>query len=107
MRNLLSSWFGPRARPARPSTAVPRRRPEVEILEDRAVPSISPMPTLASPGPVTITGTRGADQFVVRLQQSGTSPLNIQFSDNGGRTFQTAPLAAVTSVIVNGGGGKD
>src|SRR5262249_25550467 len=96
MRHLLPSWL----RPPPPSTRVlPHCRLEVETLEGRSLPSISsPLPTLAQPGPVTITGTNRPDQLLVRLQPG--SPANVQFSDDGGATFQTAPLAAVTQVIV-------
>ncbi|MCI0458124.1 MAG: DUF4214 domain-containing protein [Gemmataceae bacterium] len=109
MRTLFSSWLGRRTRKAQPARGQFRRRPEVEALEERTVPSITnPLPTVADPGPVTLTGTNRPDQLVIRLQDSSqaTTP-GIQFSDNGGSSFVTAPLAAVTEVIVNGGGGKD
>ncbi len=114
MRTLFHSLLGRRtrqARSAKPAKELPRRRPEVEALEDRALPSIS-LPTAGHPGPVVITGTSGPDQFVIRLQASPasggtTSPTNIQFSDDGGKTFQTAALADVTQVMVDGAGGTD
>jgi len=109
MRNLLRSWFGARTRQARPANPSSRRRPVFETLEDRVVPSISnPLPTVASPGAVTLTGTSGPDQFMVRLQQSGTSGggLSVVFSD-GQTTTQPVPLSAVTSVVINGVGGRD
>jgi hypothetical protein len=103
MRNLLRSWFGQRTGQAWPARALPRRRPEVEILEDRVVPSIS-FSGPGNTGVATITGTSGPDQFKIMLQQSG-STVNIVFSD--GTTQQTAALSGITGVVVNGGGGKD
>ncbi len=105
MRNLFRSWLSwRRSQSAKP---LPRRRPEVETLEDRAVPSIT-LPT-GGPGAVTLTGTSQPDQLMIRLQAptAGSTVTNIEFSDNGGATFQSTALANVTQVIVNGGGGKD
>jgi hypothetical protein len=91
--------------PPKPSA---RFRPAVEGLEDRALPSVS-VPTPGTPGPVTLTGTAGRDQFVVRLAptlQPGPATA-VQFSDDGGRTFTTAALADVTAVNVLGLNGRD
>ena len=101
MRKLLRSWLGPRTSQSQPVRALSRRRPEVETLEDRVVPSIT-LPTAGHPGPVTFTETNAPDQLMIRMQQGSTT--NIQFSEDGGKTFQTAALADVTQVIVNGAG---
>jgi hypothetical protein len=101
MRTLLRRWFGRRTPVARPARELLRRRPEFDILEDRVVPSIT-LPTAGTPGPATLTGTGASGQFLVRLQAN--TPTNVQFSDDGGKTFQTAALSDVTQIIVNGVG---
>jgi hypothetical protein len=76
----------------------------LEGLEDRNLPSIS-FSGPGNTGAVTITGTQGQDQFLVRLKPAANT--TIEFSDNGGATFTDASLAAITSVTVNGLGGRD
>ncbi len=80
------------------------RRPFVETLEDRTLLSIS-RPPAGTSGPVTLTGTPLADQFVMRLQPS--TPANLQLSDNGGAGFASVPLANVTGITVLGLSGRD
>jgi hypothetical protein len=82
----------------------PRWRPFIEALEDRNLLSIS-LPTPGTPGPVQVAGTSGNDQFVIRLDPGNAS--NIQFSDNGGSSFQTASLSDVTSITVSTLQGND
>src|SRR5258708_3472854 len=81
-----------------------RCRPLLEPMEERALPSVAP-PAPGTPGPLTLTGTNGPDQFVIRLQAGAAT--NIQVSDNGGSSFTTAALADVTGINVDGLGGKD
>jgi hypothetical protein len=76
----------------------------VELLEERSLLSI----TFSGPnnsGTTTLSGTAGADQFVIRLHQLGSG--NIDFSDNDGQTFTTAALSGITDVRVQGLGGTD
>jgi hypothetical protein len=87
---------------ARPT--VFRAPPDLEKLEDRTVLSVTFTNSAAMSGDVTLTGTPGNDQFLVRL---GTTSGTIQFSDNNGQTFTTANLAGITSITVNGDGGND
>jgi hypothetical protein len=86
------------------SSLLGRARLDLVCLEDRTVPSIT-LPTPGAPGPVTVAGTDGPDRFVVRMQAG--SMTNVQFSDNGGGSFQTAALADVTSIAVQGLRGHD
>src|SRR6516162_11276727 len=81
-----------------------RSRLLLEGLEDRNLPSIS-FSGPGNTGAVTITGTQGQDQFLVRLKPAANT--TIEFSDNGGATFTDASLAAITSVTVNGLGARD
>lgn len=78
--------------------------PRVEVLEDRTLLSIT-LPTPGMPGPLLLTGTAGADQLLLRLEAGNTG--NLQVSDDGGVTFQTAALADVTRIDVDGRGGRD
>lgn len=103
MGTSIRNWLG-KAKDRRAAKRASSRRPLLEQLEDRAVPAIT-LPTPGTPGPVAVTGTAGPDQFVIRLQ-AGT-PTNIQFSDNNGATFQTAALADVTQITVQGLAGND
>jgi hypothetical protein len=86
-----------------PATPGPRRnpRPALECLEGRVVPSV----TINAAGLVSVVGTPGNDNFVIRLQQG--SPTNIQFSDDGGGSFTTFALSDVTGVNVRGLAGND
>src|SRR6516164_9270180 len=70
-----------------------RRRPALEALEDRVVPSIT-----LSMGVLTITGTTGHDAFRISLQPGNST--NIEVSD--GTMTQDFALSSVTSVVVNG-----
>src|SRR5688500_4833811 len=79
-------------------------RPRVEVLEDRTMFSIS-LPAAGTTGPAVLTGTPFADHLILRLQPG--APANVQLSDNGGASFATAPLSAVTGVTVNGLAGRD
>jgi hypothetical protein len=80
-----------------------RRRPEVEFLEGRVVPTISfSGPGLA--GLATLTGTSATDQFRIAFAQSGSTVL-VLLSD--GITIATAELPRVVGVTVNGNGGND
>lgn len=109
MGNILSSWFGlPRGgRNGARGAAVPRRgRPALEVLEDRTALSVT-VPAFGSPGPVVMTGTDGPDQFVIRLSPLRIAGVNLQFSDDGGATFQMARAQDITQVFVNGLGGDD
>jgi hypothetical protein len=63
------------------------------------------LPTPGVPGTAKITGTIGADQFLIRLQPG--SPTNIQLSDNGGASFGTAALRDVIDISVSGLAGSD
>jgi hypothetical protein len=81
-----------------------RCQPTVETLEDRNLLAIT-LPTPGTPGPVTLTGTPGPDQFVISLKSG--SPSTIRFSDNGGASFLEAALADVTGITVNGLAGND
>jgi hypothetical protein len=102
----LSSFFARRGR-NRTVTALARalrRLPDLERLEDRTVLSITFSNPATMSGDVTLTGTSGPDQFIVRL---GTTSGTIQFSDDNGQTFTTANLAGITSVTVDGQGGND
>src|SRR5262245_9270744 len=81
-----------------------QNRPCVELLEERRLLSI----TFSGPnnsGTATLTGTSGADQFVIRLDQLGSG--NIDFSDNNGQSFTMAALSGITDVQVQGLGGTD
>jgi len=81
--------------------------PSVESLEDRTVPSVS-LPTAGTPGPVTLTGTSGNDQFIIRVQSGTTGTgTRVEFSDNGGSSFSSAALSDVKSITVNGLAGQD
>ncbi len=93
-------------RKTQPSAKVrgPRWRPTVEGLEARNLLSVS-LPVPGTPGPVQVTGTSGNDQFVIRLDPANAG--NLQVSDNGGASFQTAALADVTSVSVTSLQGND
>ncbi len=84
----------------------PRRRSRllVECLEDRNLLSIS-FSGPGNTGAVTITGMQGQDQFLVRLKPGDNT--TIEFSDDGGASVTDASLAAITSVTVNGLGGRD
>jgi hypothetical protein len=75
-----------------------RRRPALEALEDRVVPSIT-----LSMGVLTITGTTGHDAFRISLQPGNST--NIEVSD--GTMTQDFALSSVTSVVVNGVAGTD
>jgi len=97
---LLRSLFA-RSQKTRPASA----RPQIEPLEDRAVPAIT-TPMAGSPGPVTLTGTAGADQFVIRLKANATSP-TLQVSDNNGGTFTDVAVSDATQITVNGLAGND
>src|SRR5436305_14294262 len=102
--SALTRRFGNQRRlPAR-KQARPRFRPVVEGLEERALLTIV-VPTPGVPGPVTITGTSGADDFRIRLASG--NPAVIEFSDNGGSTFVDSALADVTNIVVNGLGSGD
>src|SRR5581483_5046244 len=92
-----------RTRPS-PIVRVNRWRPQMECLEDRTVPSIT-LPTPGQPGPATLMGGKGQDQFLIRLQSN--SPNNIQFSDDNGQSFSTAALSDVQRIVVKGLQGKD
>ena len=81
-----------------PSSASSRARPSLEALEGRLVPTIV-LPTPGTPGPVVLTGTQSPQFFRVRLEAG--SPTNLQVSDDGGNSYQTAALADVTEVDVN------
>src|SRR5229473_5802960 len=81
-----------------------RSRLLLERLEDRTLPSIS-FSGPGNTGAVTITGTPGKDQFLIRLKPADKT--TIEFSDHGGASFTDASLAAITSVTVNGLGGHD
>jgi len=84
-----------------------RGGPRLEVLEDRTVPSIS-LPTPGTPGPVTLTGTTGADSFVIRVQYQTSGPdTRVEFSENGGVSFSSAARSDVTSIAVNGLAGQD
>ena len=79
MSSIFRSLFARRA--GQPRRTPPARRPSLEALEDRAVPAIT-VPTPGSPGPVTVTGTAGPDQFAIRLSPTATTP-TLQISDDG------------------------
>jgi len=81
------------------------RRPALEALEERAVPTIN-VPTPGMPGPVTVTGTAGNDQFIIRLSSTATTP-TLQFSDNNGSTFTNVAVSDVSQVLVSGLAGND
>jgi hypothetical protein len=82
----------------------------LEALEDRTLLSIS-LPPPGQSGPAIVTGTAGNDQFVIRLLPpvgpTTSAGALVAFSDNGGNSFATAPLANITSVTINGLGGFD
>src|SRR5437660_1141129 len=100
---LASPW-----RKRHPAQRAARRRPNLELLEDRNLLSVTFSNPATLSGDVTLTGTAGADQFIVRLgATSGTGGQTIQFSDNGGTSFTTANLSGITSITVNGMGGGD
>src|SRR5437868_5887279 len=82
----------------------PRFRPAMEALEHRELLTIV-VPPLGTMGQATITGTDASDRFIVRLQPG--MPANIQFSDDGGASFTTAPLSDITNVVVSGLAGDD
>ena len=113
MSHAPRAWFRRSGRQSKSSSdrlSSRRRRPLLEALEDRTLLSIS-VPPPGRSGPVTITGTPGNDQFMIRLLPS-LPPGNggaamVAFSDNGGTTFTSVPLANVTSVTINGMGGFD
>ncbi len=108
--SLFTSLFrrGGKAKAARQTQDAWRRRPLVESLEDRTLLSAGiTVPTAGSPGPATLTGTAGADQFTIRLDNSGS---NFQFSetDSTGQTHNaSAAVADVTSITINGLQGND
>jgi hypothetical protein len=81
-----------------------RSRLLLESLEDRNLPSIS-FSGPGNTGAVTVTGTQGQDQFLIRLKPGDNT--TIEFSDNGGAKFTDASLAKITSITVNGLGGRD
>jgi hypothetical protein len=76
----------------------------VETLEDRTLLSIS-FSGPGNSGVATVTGTPGADQFIIRLNPSDATM--IEFSDDGGSTFTDAVLSGITAVNVNGLQGND
>jgi hypothetical protein len=99
----LASPFTPRKKKAgRPDMR--HRLPLLERLEDRTVLSVTFSNPATLSGDVTLNGTSGNDQFIIRL---GATAGTIQFSDDNGNTFTTANVAGITSVTVNGNGGKD
>ena len=106
MKDLLRLMFRKRdkVRSARGRAKAPTRRLALEGLEARALLTIV-VPIPGTPGPATITGTSGADQFVIRLEPG--TPANIQFSDDGGTSFTTSALADITKVDVSGLDGRD
>jgi hypothetical protein len=101
--SLFGNWF---SRKARSPKAAPRRwsRPTLEGLEDRTLLTIV-LPPAGTSGPANVTGTNAGDVLIIRLQPG--VPTNIQFSDNGGATFATAPIANITAVGVFGLLGPD
>jgi hypothetical protein len=103
--SLFGNLFSRRS--PRKSSGLPRRRsarPTLEALEDRTLLTIV-LPPAGTSGPANVTGTSGNDVFFIRLQPG--TPSNIQFSDNGGATFATAPIANITAVGVFGLAGQD
>lgn len=77
-------------------------RPAIEVLEDRATPSI----TLPAPGGVAVlTGTPGPDHFVLRLAPG--NPTLLQLSDDGGGRFASAALDTLGGIRVHGLEGAD
>src|SRR4051812_25114085 len=81
-----------------------RPRPMLERLDERCLPAVT-LPTPRTPGPAVLTGTAGDDRFLVRLQAGAAA--NVQFSADGGASFQTAALTNVTAVQVQGVAGRD
>lgn len=73
----------------------------LESLNSRTLPSA----TLAN-GVLTVTGTEGRDQIVVREHHDTISVKGMQI-DVGGVMQSTVPASAVTSVAVNALGGND
>src|SRR5262249_40390936 len=59
------------------------------------------------PGPVIITGTPGADDFVMGVGRSQGPVATFEFSDDGDKTRVTVPQQWVTQVIVKGYDGDD
>lgn len=106
MSQFLSSlWARWRHRPTRVHPAARAAyRPRVECLETRALPSIT-LPTNGTFGPATVMGTSSADQFVLQLQAGNNGML--QISDNGGTTFSSVSLYALSAVNVYGYAGDD
>jgi len=114
MRSLLSALLGPRRAAVRSTKAAPRSgayfRPRLEGLEDRAVPSASPIappalgPALVAPAaltsPLTITGIN-----VTNLVATGANTLTATLSLVGqvaGRAF-TLPNVQVPITLTPGG----
>jgi hypothetical protein len=76
----------------------------VEGLEQRTLLSIM-FSGPGNSGVATITGTTTPDQFVIQLNP--TDKTMIELSDNGGSTFTDATLAGITAVNVVGMSGND
>lgn len=83
-----------------------RARPSIEALEDRTALSIA-LPPPGEYGPVVLTGTEGADQFIVRTAPVMAPGNWLAFSDDGGQTYEIINAQYVTNVAVRGLGGND
>jgi len=98
MSQFLPALLG---RGAEKSGRVRSARPWVETLEDRAVPAISLMG-----GTLTLTGTSGADNFLIRIDP--TDPTKVQVSDGSStQSFALTGTSAVTQIKANGLAGDD
>ena len=74
----------------------------LEVLNSRALPSA----TLAG-GVLTITGTEGRDQIIVREHGDTISVRGMKIDVGGGRLQSSVPSTGVTAIEVNALGGND
>lgn len=98
LRSLWSRWL---PRPAARPVTRHGFRPQLEGLETRTLPAVA-LPTGGAFGPALVSATTTNNQFVLRMQAFNTNFL--QISDNGGASFTTVAVSAISGVTITGFG---